>query len=153
MKNVVDKAVKESSMEKTIKELHDTWSVQEYNLELHPRTGIQLIRASEELIEILEDNQVQLQNIAMSKYIAFFQDEVEYWQNRLFICDQVLSALNEVQRTWCHLESIFIGSDDIRVNLPEDSARFDKIDKDFKVIYCNKLLIRIIQSHCYMTET
>lgn len=134
VKNVVDKAVKESSMEKTLKELNDTWSVQEYNLELHPRTGIQLIRASEELIEVLEDNQVQLQNIAMSKYIAFFQEEVEYWQNRLFICDQVLSALSEVQRTWCHLESIFIGSDDIRVNLPEDSARFDMIDTDFRKV-------------------
>ncbi|MPC52197.1 Dynein beta chain, ciliary [Portunus trituberculatus] len=38
----------------------------------------------------------------------------------------------EVQRTWSHLESIFIGSDDIRRQLPEDSARFDQIDIDFK---------------------
>jgi dynein heavy chain len=91
VKNIVDKAVKESAMEKTLKELDSTWSVQEYEYEIHPRTGTQLIKASEELIEILEDNQVQLQNIAMSKYIAFFHEEVEYWQNRLFMADQVSS--------------------------------------------------------------
>jgi len=133
VKNIVDKAVKESAMEKTLKELDTTWSSQEYEFELHPRTGLQLIKASEELIEILEDNQVQLQNIAMSKYIAFFHEEVEYWQNKLFMADQVLASLGEVQRTWSHLESIFIASEDIRKNLPEDAKRFDKIDKDFKV--------------------
>ncbi|XP_035709844.1 dynein beta chain, ciliary [Folsomia candida] len=132
VKNIVDKAVKENSMEKTLKDFDGTWSAQEYEFELHSRTGTQLIKASEELIEILEDNQVQLQNIAMSKYIAFFHEEVEFWQNRLFMADQVLAVLGEVQRTWSHLESIFIVSEDIRKNLPEDAARFDKIDRDFK---------------------
>lgn len=37
-----------------------------------------------------------------------------------------------MQRTWSHLESIFIGSEDIRSQLPEDSKRFDGIDNDFK---------------------
>lgn len=40
----------------------------------------------------------------------------------------------EVQRTWSHLESIFIGSEDIRTQLPEDSQRFDRIDRDFKEV-------------------
>ena len=38
----------------------------------------------------------------------------------------------DVQRTWSHLESIFIGSEDIRKQLPLDSKRFDEIDTDFK---------------------
>lgn len=135
VKNIVDKSVKENSMEKTLKELDCTWSHQEYEFEVHHRTQINLIKASEELIEILEDNQVQLQNIAMSKYIGFFKEEVEFWQNRLFLADQVLSSLNEVQRSWSHLESIFIASEDIRKNLPEDSSRFDQIDEDFKVCF------------------
>ena len=133
VKNIVDKAVKESSMEKTLAELDATWTNMEYEFEVHPRTKINLIRASEELIEILEENQNQLQNIAVSKYIAFFHEEVEYWQNRLFMADQVLFTLGEVQRNWSHLESIFIASEDIRKNLPEDSKRFDQIDADFKV--------------------
>ena len=52
----------------------------------------------------------------------------------------------EVQRTWSHLESIFIGSDDIRQQLPEDSARFDSIDEDFKVceFYSNYISMIIL---------
>ena len=38
--------------------------------------------------------------------------------------DQVIVLWMEVQRTWSYLESIFIGSEDIRKQLPEDSDRF-----------------------------
>ena len=46
--------------------------------------------------------------------------------------DQVIVYWMDVQRTWSHLESIFIGSEDIRKQLPTDSERFDNIDTDFK---------------------
>ena len=68
-----------------------------------------------------------------SKYIAHFLTEVSMWQKKLSTADQVISIYMEVQRTWSHLESIFIGSEDIRKQLPEDSKRFDGIDTDFKV--------------------
>ena len=69
-----------------------------------------------------------------SKYIAHFLTEVSDWQKKLSQADQVIQIMLEVQRTWSHLESIFIGSEDIRNQLPEDSKRFDGIDKDFKEI-------------------
>ena len=72
-----------------------------------------------------------------SKYIGHFLVEVSSWQKKLSTVDAVLSMWMEVQRTWSHLESIFVGSDDIRAQLPEDSARFDGIDEDFKVHYFN----------------
>ena len=68
-----------------------------------------------------------------SKYIAHFLEEVSLWQRKLSTADQVIAIWFEVQRTWSHLESIFIGSEDIRQQLPEDSKRFDNIDEDFKV--------------------
>lgn len=68
-----------------------------------------------------------------SKYIAHFLEEVSFWQKQLSTADQVINIWFEVQRTWSHLESIFIGSDDIRCQLPDDAERFDKIDRDFKV--------------------
>ncbi|KAH1023596.1 hypothetical protein HUJ04_012770 [Dendroctonus ponderosae] len=132
VKNIVDKAVKEMSMEKILKELNSTWSSMEFEHETHPRTGCTLLRASEELIETLEDNQVQLQNLITSKFIAHFLEEVSSWQNKLGLADQVITVWFEVQRTWMHLESIFMSSEDIRNQLPEDSERFDIIDRDFK---------------------
>lgn len=59
VKNIVDKAVKEMSMEKTLRDLNTTWSQMEFEQETHSRTGCILLRASEELIETLEENQVR----------------------------------------------------------------------------------------------
>ncbi|XP_010071976.1 PREDICTED: dynein heavy chain 9, axonemal-like, partial [Pterocles gutturalis] len=132
VRGIVDKAVREMSMEKVLKELKMTWSTMEFQYEPHPRTSIPLLKSDEELIETLEDNQVQLQNLMTSKYIAFFLEEVSAWQKKLSTADSVISLWFEVQRTWSHLESIFTGSEDIRAQLPEDSKRFEGIDVDFK---------------------
>lgn len=132
VKNIVDKAVKEMSMEKILRELDITWSSMQFEQEIHRRTGQKLLKASEELIETLEENQVQLQNLITSKYIAHFLEEVSSWQYKLGLADQVITLWFEVQRSWMHLESIFMSSEDIRKQLPNDSERFDSIDKDFK---------------------
>lgn len=132
VRGIVDKATKELGMEKILGELDVTWSSMEFEYEKHHRTQISLLKSSEELIETLEDNQVQLQNLMTSKYIGHFLEEVSTWQKKLSTVDSVISIWFEVQRTWSHLESIFIGSDDIRNQLPEDSKRFDGIDTDFK---------------------
>ena len=130
--NIVDKACKEMAMEKMLRDLEVNWKDMEFDHEEHARTGHNLLRTSEELIETLEENQVQLQNMMTSKYIGFFLKEISAWQKTLGVVDQVIVLWMEVQRTWSYLESIFIGSEDIRNQLPEDSDRFDRIDQEFK---------------------
>ncbi|NXU59271.1 DYH17 protein, partial [Turnix velox] len=132
VRGIVDKALKESGMEKVLSNLDITWSTMVFEHEPHARTGIMLLKSDELLIETLEDNQVQLQNLMTSKYLSFFLQQVSGWQQKLSTADSVISIWFEVQRTWCHLESIFIGSEDIRSQLPEDSKHFDAIDQDFK---------------------
>lgn len=68
-----------------------------------------------------------------SKFVAHFLNEVSEWQRTLSLADQVINVWFEVQRTWLHLESIFMSSEDIKKQLPEDSARFIRIDEQFKV--------------------
>ncbi len=58
VQTLVDKATKELSMEKTLKEMEVTWAQMEFESELHHRTGLKLLKSSEELIETLEENQV-----------------------------------------------------------------------------------------------
>ena len=103
-------------------------------INLNLNLGYTLLRTSEELIETLEENQVQLQNMMTSKYISFFLEEISTWQKKLSVVDTVISLWFDVQRTWSHLESIFIGSEDIRKQLPVDSQRFDEIDTEFKAL-------------------
>ena len=76
-----------------------------------------------------------------SKYIGYFLEEISTWQKRLCMVDQVIVSWFDVQRTWSHLESIFIGSEDIRKQLPVDSQRFDDIDTEFK-----KLMIKMAKT-------
>ena len=62
-----------------------------------------------------------------------FLEQVTLWQRKLGTVDVVLATWSDVQRKWQALESIFVGSADIRVQLPGDSARFDALNVDFKV--------------------
>ena len=49
-------------------------------------------RRGEELIETLEENQVVLQNLITSKFIAHFLGEVSAWQKKLMMADAVISV-------------------------------------------------------------
>ena len=134
VKVIVDRATKELSMEKVLSDLSKTWSAMEFTYEVHESTKTPLLRSSEELIETLEDNQVMLQNMMSSKYVAHFETQITKWQNILSTVDSVITLWLEVQQTWSSLENIFMGSEDIRAQLPEDSRRFDKIDSDYKAL-------------------
>lgn len=138
VKTIVDKSVKEATTEKTLDELKKVWDVLEFGVDQHERTKLKLLKISEEVIETLEDNQAQLQNLMSNKYVEHFRPRVAQWQNWLTTADQVRNSWFEVQRKWMYLESIFIGSEDIRKQLPVDSKRFDNVDKEFKVLHFNK---------------
>lgn len=137
------------SSRKVLKALDSTWSTMEFEHEPHPRTGTMLLKSDEVLVETLEDNQVQLQNLMTSKYLSHFLKEVTSWQQKLSTADAVISIWFEVQRTWSHLESIFVGSEDIRAQLPEDSQRFDHIDREFKVATARRPLPAIATGRCW----
>ena len=132
--NIVDRACKELQMEKMIQTLDSVWKDMEFQHETHVRTQSVLIKGSEDLIETLEENQVQLQGMMNSKYISHFYQEISHWQKTLSTVDSVTTLLFEVQRTWTHLESIFVGSEDIRLQLPDDSERFDRTNEEFKLL-------------------
>ncbi|GCB76344.1 hypothetical protein scyTo_0019123, partial [Scyliorhinus torazame] len=148
VKNVVDKAVKEMAIEKMLAEISQIWNVMELSYETHYSTGAPLLKSDENLIETLEDNQVQLQNILMSKYVEYFLADVSSWQKKLMISDLVISMWMEVQRTWAHLQSIFTGSEDIRNQLSEDAERFDEIDLNFK-----NLMAKIVKTRKVIETT
>ncbi|RXM27080.1 Dynein heavy chain 11, axonemal [Acipenser ruthenus] len=132
VKNIVDKAVKEMAIEKVLTEINQTWSMMNFSYEKHHGTSTPLLKSDENLIETLEDNQVQLQNILMSKYVEYFLVQVSGWQKKLMVADLVISIWMGVQRTWAHLQSIFTNSEDIRNQLVQDAKRFEGINLDFQ---------------------
>lgn len=134
VKNTVDRAVKEMAMQRTLSDIEATWQHMRFDFEEHTKSGLRLLRASEELIETLEEHQVQVHNMTNSKYIAFFEREFCGWAQRLTRAEHVIVTWSEVQRKWIYLESIFIRSEDLRQQLPADSELFDDIDAEFRKV-------------------
>jgi dynein heavy chain len=104
-----------------------------FHIEKHPRTNVTLVSIDDEILVALDEHQTQLQTLLSSKFISHFIDHVVIWKSRMSTADMVLQLLTDVQRTWSNLEAIFIGTDDIRIQLPQETAAFDKIDQEFKV--------------------
>uniref|UniRef100_A0A672ZPD5 Dynein, axonemal, heavy chain 11 n=1 Tax=Sphaeramia orbicularis TaxID=375764 RepID=A0A672ZPD5_9TELE len=132
VRTIVDKAVKEMTIEKVVTEISRAWASMELSYEDHHQTSVRLLKCDEELLETLEDHQVQLQSVFQSKHVDHFLLQVVELQKQLTVADSVLTVWMEVQRTWAYLESIFKGCDDICQQLPADAHRFQVIDAEFQ---------------------
>ncbi len=104
-----------------------------FRIDKHPRTGVSLVSIDDEILVALDEHQTQLQTLLSSKFISHFIDNVVKWKSQMSTADMVLQLLTDVQRTWSNLEAIFIGTDDIRIQLPQETTAFDRIDQEFKV--------------------
>ncbi|XP_036382121.1 dynein heavy chain 10, axonemal [Megalops cyprinoides] len=134
--DIVTSAVKELSIEKGVKEVVDTWenmrfSVQRYFKGTQERGSI--LGAVDEILQNLDDNAMNLQSMAGSRFVGPFLGTVQEWEKNLSLISEVIEVWMLVQRKWMYLESIFIGGD-IRSQLPEEAKKFDNIDKTFKKI-------------------
>lgn len=106
-----------------------------FHIERHPRTNVALVSIDDDILVALDEHQTQLQTLLSSKFISHFIDNVTTWKSQMSIADMVLQLLTDVQRTWSNLEAIFIGTDDIRLQLPQETEAFHRIDKEFKVCW------------------
>jgi dynein heavy chain len=93
-----------------------------------------MIRLSEENFDMLEENQVAVTAMQSSRYLATFEDKINYWQNSLAGISEIINIIGEVQRTWSYLENLFIHSDEVKKELPKEAARFVSIDKEVRDI-------------------
>ena len=121
-------------MEQALEKIEIIWKSLEFQFVQHKQTDIQMIKLSEEDFETLEDHQVQVQNMMGSRYLSTFEKQVTSWQKNLSSVADVVQIMAEIQRTWAYLETLFIGSDEVKKELPEDAVRFAKIDVDVKEI-------------------
>ncbi|CAL8251349.1 unnamed protein product [Boreogadus saida] len=134
--DMVTAAVKELSIEKGVKEVVETWEMMKFSV-LRYFKGTQergsILGPVEEVLQCLDDNSMNLQSMAGSRYVGPFLSTVQQWEKHLSLMGEIIEVWMLVQRKWMYLESIFIGGD-IRSQLPEEAKKFDHIDKMFKKI-------------------
>lgn len=64
---------------------------------------------------------------AQGKYVEYFIETVENWRDKLGRVDIVVNDWLKVQKNWRILVNIFVGSEDIRQQLPEDTKVFETV--------------------------
>ena len=77
------------------------------------------MRPSEDVALMLDDDLMNLSSMLSSKFIGPFLVDVTAWEKRLSLIGETLEAWMTVQKKWQYLESIFIGSEDIKQQLPD----------------------------------
>ncbi|ORX45970.1 hypothetical protein BCR36DRAFT_332447 [Piromyces finnis] len=136
IEEIVSGATKELNIENGIKEIETTWRNMKFTVTKYMK-GTEdrgyILGATDEIMVILDDNSMNLQSMGTSRFASAFLSVVQQWEKNLSHIGEVIEIWMIVQRKWMYLESIFIGSD-IRLQLPEEAQKFDRIDKSFKKI-------------------
>jgi dynein heavy chain len=132
---VANTAMKELSIEKGIQELADTWSKMRFTIMPYKRTPSStedcgfILSGIDDILQTLDDNKMKLQTLSSSMFVGYFQRQVREWEILLSQIGDLMSVWLQVQLKRMYLESIFIGSEDIKQQLPEEAAEFVNIDQ------------------------
>jgi dynein heavy chain len=137
VEEICDQAEKEEKIEQTLIQMDAQWSKVNFTMSPYKKIGsedeIPLLGIGEEDFESLENDQLVVQGMLASRFVAQFQIEVSRWQKALFNVNEVFLLISEIQRTWSYLEPLFIHSDEVKRELPEDTIRFASIDQNVQV--------------------
>jgi dynein heavy chain len=127
-------ANKELAIEKALVEIEAAWATIEFFVAPYKNLGHHRMAATEELFQQLEDNQVGISTMKASKFSIAFREKLDYWEKALSMVSEVTDQGLNVQRQWMYLENIFIGSEDIKRQLPTEAAMFESVNSNWKFV-------------------
>lgn len=128
VEEITDQSRQEAKMENTLNKLQQTWVDIIFEFKEHKGTGMHMIGLGADEFDMLENDQVSVTAMTSSRYLATFEEKIYYWQKSLAAINEVVVTCGEVQRTWSFLESLFIHSEEVKKELPNESVKFISID-------------------------
>ena len=127
VRGITGQAQQELKIEKAIAEIDGVWRKTEFAYAKYKKAGKVkgwVLRSADDIVLELEDHLLNLQTMGASRFVGPFIDIVSQWNKDLNACVEVIDKWFAVQTKWTYLEGIFIGSDDIRMQLPEAAKAF-----------------------------
>jgi len=124
-------ASKEFQVEKSILDIRENWSTLPLETVPYRDRGHHRVRTVEDLYAALDDNSVVLSTLKSTKFGKPFMDEIVYWEKILSAVSETLEVSQTVQKQWMYLENIFAGSEEIKKQLPAESAQFEIVDNNW----------------------
>ncbi len=132
--NVVDEASQELRIDTEINRIEAFWKKANLGLQRYAKHGIVILSGIDDTKLLLEDHLLNLQPISGSNFIGNFVKRVRFWEKTLHTANDTLDAWITVQCKWMYLESIYMGTEDIRLQLVDEVKQFQTVDRDFKDI-------------------
>jgi dynein heavy chain len=132
VEEITDQSRQEAKMEKTLGILQERWVDIIFEFKEHKGTGMNMLGLDGDTFDMLENDQVSVTAMTSSRYLATFEEKINYWQKGLAAINEVVVNCGEVQRTWSFLESLFIHSEEVKKELPNESQKFIGIDENVK---------------------
>lgn len=135
IQGVCDAAKGERHLEEQIFRIGSYWETSILALSNY-QGKVCLVKGWDALFEVLNDHLGSLAAMKLSPFYKAAQIEpnAKDQDEKLNCIRQVLELLLEVQRPWVYLEGIFATSTEIRHQLPNETAQFEKTTREFLVI-------------------
>lgn len=128
VEEITDKAQKEAKQESILQDLETRWATISFAMTRYKETDVPILHLSEDVIGMLESDQLLVQTMVSGRN-NFFQAQTQSWHSKLMLISEVMSALSEIQRSWSYLEPLFMRSDEVKRELPQEAAHFQQIDE------------------------
>lgn len=127
---IVEGAQKESKIESKVGVISKTWD--DLKFTFVEKGDTYELGTLDTIIELVETQSMDLMTMLAQKEVEEFKENVSKWQKTLKTVDAVVEIWVKVQKNWSRLNPIFLASEDIRGQLPDDTKRFEKVDIDWK---------------------
>ncbi|ETN24826.1 hypothetical protein PPTG_01014 [Phytophthora nicotianae INRA-310] len=128
VEEITDRAQKEAKQESVLQELENRWSNICLTMTPYKDTTVPLLHMAEDDVEMLESDQLLVQGMASGRN-SFFQEQTQQWRSKLMLVSEIVGALLDIQRSWSYLEPLFMQSEEVKRELPDEATRFEKVDE------------------------
>jgi len=126
---ICDQSQKEDKMEKQLQQLNERYATLEWASDPYKSDAtVPLLKMDGDQFEQLEADQLAVGGMLANRYVAQFQTECDGWRASLNNIADGFGMFTEIQRTWSYLEPLFIGSEEVKKELPQDAATFAAVD-------------------------
>ena len=116
--------------------MENEWSPVNFEIMPYKETGTFILKASEDISQLLDDHIVMTQSMSFSPFKKPFEERISTWESKLRTTQDVLDEWLQCQRSWLYLEPIF-SSDDINRQLPTESKRYQTMERLWRKIMKN----------------
>ena len=150
VEDIANSAVKELQIEEKLSAISDDWSDEQLSFANFKARGQITLQggATGELMEKVEETLMALGSMLASRYVTPFKEGVQMWVSKLSQVSDVLEVWTQVQAMWQYLEAVFSGGD-IAKQLPQESKRFQGIDKNWEKVMVKALETRNVVAYIY----